>query len=234
MAAFIVLSASTVLLLYHATLLQAVTGLLIVNEEPIGSDVDADYVWIRTGDGISGDGDRCYDWAAKLYERDPSRRILLSVPPPSRLVQGGALPAFEETSLRELFARSVPLEAVTTIEGNEHDPWLEARSLDVWLRGNPNARVLLLSSRFGSRRWSHLLDTVLDTEHRDKVKIWALADRNCDETNWWHTRSGFKNVFIAYVELAYAWFQGEDRPSWEWRSPDEYERTFLETMGQAE
>ena len=233
-AACVVLLALAGLLVYHSIVLQAVAGLLIVNEEPIGSDVDADYVWIRTGDGMSGDGDRCYDWAAKLCERDPSRRVLLSVPPPIRLVQAGGLPGFEETSLRELSARGVPLEAVVTIEGNEHDPWLEARSLEAWLNGKPNASVLLLSSRFGSRRWSHVFDTVLEATHRDRVNIWALADRNCDEMNWHETRSGFKNVFYAYVELAYAWCRGDNAPQWGWQSPDEYERMFLDTVEQAE
>lgn len=183
---------------------------------------------------MSGAGDRCYDWAAELYQRDRSRGVLLSVPPPNRLVETGALPAFEEISLDELSARGVPPEAVTTLDGNEHDPWAEARSLGAWLKEQPNARVLLLTSRFGSSRWSHVLDTVLEARQRNRVMIWALIDRECDETNWWQTRSGFKNVFNSYVELAYAWFQGEHGPRWEWRSPDAYEQTFLETVGQAE
>jgi hypothetical protein len=230
----VVLLAFVGLFLYRATLLQAVAGPLIAGEETVGSDMDVDYVWIRTGNGMSGTGDRCYDWAAELYERDPSRRVLLSVPPPNRLVQTGALPAFEDVSLGELSARGVPFGAVTTIGGNEHDPWVEARSLAAWLRGEPNTRVLSLSSRFGSSRWSHVVDAVLEAEQRDRVTIWALPDRNCDETNWWQTRSGFKNVFNSYVELAYAWCQGEQGPRWEWRSADEYERRFLETMEQAE
>jgi hypothetical protein len=232
--ALVILVPLACVLFYHSTILRGVAGLLIVNEQHVGSDVEADYVWIRTGDGMSGDGDQCYDWAAKLYERNPRRHILVSVPPPSRLIQTGALPAFQDTSLRELSTRRVPLGAVTTLKGNDHDLWVEAQSLEAWLKEKPNARVLLLSTRFGSRRWSHVLDTVLQGEHRDRVKIWALGDRNCDETNWWQTRSGFKNVFNSYVELAYAWFQGEHGLRWEWRTPDEYERTFLETVEQAE
>lgn len=208
--------------------------MLVANRDPIGGDVEANCVWIRTCDGLSGDGVACYDWAAMLFHNDRSRHMLLSVPPPNRLVQAGALPSFEETSLRELSARAIPIEAVITIEGNEHDPWQEVRFLEAWLDERPKARVVLLCNRFAGRFWRRVLDSVLQSEYRERVAVWALPDPLCDETNWWRTRGGFKNVFNSYVALLYAWCRGDDAPQWAWSSPGEYERAFLETMDRIE
>jgi hypothetical protein len=123
---------------------------------------------------------------------------------------------------------------VIPIEGNEHDLWREAYALQAWMQQKPDARVVLLSNRFDGRRWLHVLDTVLGAERRQRVSICALSDPRCNETNWWRTRSGFKNVFRACVELAYAWRQEKHASRCVWRSADEYERMFLETVERAE
>ena len=208
--------------------------MLVANRDPIGGETEADFVWIRTTNGLNGDGLACYDWAAMLFQKDSSRQVLLSVPPPNRLVQAGVLPSFKETSLRELSDRGVPASAVITIEGNEHDPWQEGRFLEAWLDERPKARVLLLCNRFAGRFWRRVLDSVLQSEHRDNVAVWALPDPLCDETNWWRTRSGFKNVFNSYVSLLYAWCRRGDAPQWGWSSPDEYEQAFLSTTERSE
>ena len=200
--------------------LRSIVEPLIVDEQT----ADPDYVWIRTEDGISCDGDRGYDQAARLYHEDTSRRIILTKPSPSRLAQIGAVSSFDVISWRELAARGVRKDAIVPIDGTWQNPWQEARRIGTWLKERPDAELLLLCDRFNSRRWWYILDKVLEADTAGAVQILALPDRRYNETNWWKSRRGVKDLFYGYVRLAYAWCQGENIPERECWDPDEYER----------
>jgi len=215
--------------LCHALILRAVARFLIVDEQLPTPDA----VWIRTENGLIGDGDRCYDQAARLYREDASRRIILSEPYPIRLVQIGIAPCFQVISRRELGARGVPKDAVAPIDGAWSNPAQEVRRLGGWLREHPHADVLLLCDRFRSRRMRCILNTVLGRDHARAVKILALPDRRYDETNWWRSRCGVKSLFYGYVALTYAWCQGGDAPEPERWDPDDYERVLEQAVGEA-
>lgn len=214
---------------WHAAILQNIAWLLIVDRQ----QAQPDWVCIRTEDGLSCDGDRCYDRAAQLYREDTLRGILLIEPYPTRLVQIGVLPCFEAISRCQLEARGVPNKAVFVITGKAENPWQEARLLDRWLEDRSRTRVLLLCNRFESRRWRIVLDTVLQPDHAARVGILALPDRRYDETDWWKSRRGVKGFFYGCLALAYAWFQGEDVSPRELWDPDDYQRMLKRAVGKA-
>ena len=221
----VVLAVLVCVYFFHAPILRGIAGLLIIDEEP----ADPNYVWIQAEDGVSGNGDRCYDNAARLYHEDTSRRIILTKPYPNRLVQIEVLPCFDVISRRELAARGVPKEAIMPTDGTWQGPWQEARQMETWLKERPEADMVLLCDRFGSRRWRHILNTVLGPDHARTIEILALPDRRYDETNWWKSRCGVKSLFYGYVALTYAWWQGEDIPERDRWDPDDYERILNET-----
>lgn len=211
--------------LCHRPVLRAVAGLLIVDQHPTAIDI----IWIQSENGLNCDGARGYDHAASLYHEDTSRGVILTRPYPNRLVRTGVVPTFEEISRCELAARGVPEEAVTVLDGTAQNPWQEARNLGTWLEEHADADVLLLCDRFGSRRWQFILNTVLGQHRADAVKILALPDGGYDETNWWKSRSGVKDLFYRYVALVYAWCRITDTPERSPWDPDKYERILRRT-----
>lgn len=96
----------------------------------------------------------------------------------------------------------------------------------------PGAEVLLLCDRFRSRRWRHVLDTVLGPTRAGRVGILALRDWQFDETDWWKSRVGVKSLFNGYVRLAYARRCGDTAPKRECWDPDQYERMLQAVAGE--
>jgi len=222
----VILLVAACLWCWHPVILRGIARLLIVDQP----QSPADYIWIRTEDGIHADGDRCYERAAALYHQDRSRRILLMEPYPCRVVRTGAVPCFEQISRRALEARRVPGEAVEVIGGSPRTLWQEARLLQAWLNKHPDAKVLLLCSRFAGRRWRYVLDTVLGADGAAKVALFAPPDRRYNETDWWKSRRGAKDLYYWALYLAYTWCQGErPAPLNPW-NPDDYERSLRQTI----
>jgi len=211
----------------HPAILRAIAWGLIVDEPP----GRVDYVWVRASpNGIGWDGDGCYDRAARQYREDGSCHLLMIGARANRLVEVGVVPDFESITRIELKKRGVPDGAMTAVGRTFETAWEEAHALAAWLDEHPSAEVLLLCSCFRSRRSRLILDTVLSPHDAARVRILALRDRRYDETNWWKSRLGMKNLFSAYVCLIFAWCQGEDvpdRPDW---NPDGYERMVSEAM----
>jgi len=195
-------------------------GLLVVDEQAGG----AAYLWLRPMSDEFREGETPGDRAAAFVHEGNGRRILLVEPKPGRLVEAGILPPFEAQELAELAARRVPQGAVTVLGGKARDLWEEARLLDPWLRGNPDARVVLLASRFRSRCERYVLRAVLGPEEASRIAVAAVADRRYDESNWWKSRTGAKEFFAAWVAWAYAWGQGGEHPKPPLWDPDDYER----------
>jgi hypothetical protein len=206
----------------HAPILRGLAGLLIVDQP---TD-DFDYVGITAWSG----GDRCYDVAGDLRRENPARRILLIGPGENRIEQVGAMPSFEARSRRELTARDVPPDAISFIRGGRWNDWADARSLAAWLRAHPGNSVLLLCNQFGSAQFRHVLDAVLDTADGARVRIRALPSRQCDDTNWWKLRCGYRAFGGSWLMRFQSWLGGGDVPQSSERNADDYERDFLQTL----
>jgi hypothetical protein len=215
-----VLVLSACLWFWHGAILRGMASVLVADQ----GQQDAKFVLVV-------DGDRRYDAAAALYREDPSRRVVLIEPYPTRLVQVGALPSFEAISRRELHARGVPEEAVTVIPGKARTAWEETRLLRSWLKEHPDAQLLLLCDRFGSSYRRHVLDSTLPAGEAARVRILALPDRRYDETNWWKSRRGAKEWLVGLTTLVYASCRGEGRLCCEQWNPDDYENDLQRAVG---
>jgi hypothetical protein len=215
-------------LLFHAPLLRCLAGLLI-DDEPIG---DYQYVGILGWDGRP-DADWCFDAAVQLCRRRPSCDVLLIDSPRSRVAELGILPSFGALGRRELTARGLPPSAVSIIPSDGRDGWATARTLRAWLAERPKTAIVLLCGRFGSAHLRYALDAVLDPSQAARVRIRALPDRRCDETNWWTSREGIKVFGIAWLRQLHGWSTGGDQLPPPYCSVENYESKVRKVLGQA-
>ena len=209
----------------HAPLLCGLAGFLIADQPTDDYDCICISSW-----GHHPSGDRCYDVAADLYRRKPSCRLLLVAPDVNRLEQTGVMPSFESMSRRELRARHVPQEAVSVLRGQQWNDWATARVLAGWMGDHPGHGVLLLSDRFHSGRIRRAIDAVLEPDAAASVHLRALRNRDCDETNWWTLRSGYRAFAECWLLRIQGWLGGGDATRIPEQNADGYERDFLHAL----
>jgi hypothetical protein len=192
----------------------------LVADESVGS-----FQYIAVLDWYNGpDGDRCYDAATNLYQKVPSRRILLVESSSTRLVEIGALEAFDILSRRELENRGLPANAVTAIHSDGRDDWATARAIRVWLTDRPGVSALLLCGRFRSATVRHVLDEALGPTLAGRVRVRGLPDRRFDESNWWTTRTGIKAFGTGWCRRIHGWYASQDYRPPPFCNADDYER----------
>jgi len=222
----VLLIAAAACLVFHAPLLRWAAEPLVADEVEEG----ADWICLRSDDGLQPGGDRCYDVAAQLCLARRGRAVLLLEPRSPRSVACGAMPSFEAISRRELAKRQVPAADVHLIPGKTWNEWDQARALGAWLADRPQAVVLVLEDRFGSRARRQVFDATLSPDVARRIRVAGLADRRFDETNWWRSRDGIKAFMFAWLERLFHACQGEDRSAAPPLDPDQYERAFVETL----
>lgn len=189
----------------HAFVLRVLAGFLIVDEP---AD-DYQYVCLLTR-RQEPDGDRCYDVAVNLHRRKPSCGVLVVEPRRGRLVETGVLTSFETLSRRALEARGLPPDVVSVIRSDGRDDWATARALKAWLVDRPDGIVVLLCEAFRSAHVRYVLDAVLDPAQAARVRVRALSDRQCDETQWWTSRRGVKAFGENWLRLFHVRYAGGD------------------------
>lgn len=217
--ATVVLFMTTVLGITHARLLQALASLLVVDQQP----AQEQYLWYigaeKDEQGVS------YDQAVELYRTDPSRRILSILPKRTFSERVGIVPTGNAVLHHELGKRGVPNEAFVVIGTDVQNTWEAARSLEKWLIDHPQARIVVLCGRFSGCCLSYILGSVLGDGEMKRVKLLGLRNAVCNETNWWRTARGWKELYAAYVSLVYVRLQGEAQAKQKRFDPEEYETT---------
>ena len=158
--------------------------------------------------------------------RKPDRRILLVVPPPSRLEETGVLPSFESLSRRELDARGVLGDSLTILRGTQRSDWATAHALGDWLDKHPGAAVTLLCDQFRSAYVRRALDAALEPAAAARVQVRALPGRRCDQTNWWQSRIGFQAFGRGWLILLHGLWYGVNAAEPSTKDADAYERDF--------
>ena len=197
----------------HRPILRACAWLLIVDQR--GGDVDC---------LVMAGGDGRFDVAAEWVRGDPKRRILLVQGRPDRLVELRILPSGEAVARRELAARSVPEERIELIPDSNRPGENRHRLLADWLAERPEIRVAVLCDRFASRDLRLICDAVAPAEVARRIDVWALTDRRYDERNWWHSRTGIRELILKSIALAYTWCQDGPTEGPRRLTVQEYER----------
>jgi hypothetical protein len=206
--------------LFHAPLLRGLVRLLIVDQPTDDYDCICICSW-----GHYPSGDRCYDAAAESYRRKPTSRILVVAPISNRLEDLGAIPSFDSISRRELTARRVPQSAISIVYAKPWNDWAAAQAIAAWMSNHPGRRVLLLNAQFHSGQMRRAIDDVLEPDAAASLFVKALPDRDCDDTNWWRQRAGYRAFAESWLlRLQSRTDEDAKRPA---RSADDYERDFL-------
>ncbi len=127
----------------RARLLRAAASWLDVGEPPR----KADYVMLLNG----GEDSRPFA-AAALLKAHWVRCVLVAETAPSPAVRDGIMPPDYEIDRRVLLKRGVPAADVTVLTGMAATTYDEAVALDTFLQNKPNARVLVVTSDYHTRR----------------------------------------------------------------------------------
>ena len=210
-----------VLGVFHAPLLRLVASVLIADERP-PEHVDA--IAVAQGDEVLATG-------IEQFQNGNAESILLFQTIARRVTSIGVLPAPEEYYRDRLTEMGIDDRLIITLSSNDRKgEWREAHLIDNWLRENSDKQVVILCPRFDSRRIRMTIDRVLPADRRENVTVQGIARHSCDETNWWHSREGWKAVFYCYVDLSYDWVYGEDEEAFPQWDPDEFESQLSESI----
>jgi hypothetical protein len=183
------------------------------------------------GSELGIDGFKAFDRAVE-WQRETVGTVLLLLPRATRLVEIGAVPSFEQTCRRELAKRGVPENNVELIHADARNTWDEARALSDWLNRHPQATVSLACSPFAGGRMTYVFNKVLDPSARSRVRVIPLPDPASTAKGWWRSQSGVKDLMYAWLDLAYAWWMGDDAPAAQ-PSAAEFRKTVTAAIGEA-
>jgi hypothetical protein len=160
--------------------------------------------------------DHVYDLAATIY-RSSRCQVLLTPTRRRRLIDIGVREKPEVVAARALRSRGVPPEAIVILARGEG-------TVTTWIGRHPSARVVLLCKRFRSAERRKALDAALGPALAARVVVRGVRDRRYDETNWWRSRLGMKELFYAYLGAG-------DAGTGDRYDADQYEKVFLQGIG---
>ena len=200
--------------IFHARLMTAAAGLLIVDEP--GSTALVTLIL---------DGDKCFDLAADRVA-DRQHTILLFQLPPGRLERMGIVPTAEEISRRELLKRKVPEPSLVVIDDVSMDSTAVLVQLCEWMRKHPGTEVDVLCDRFSSRKWDLIIRRAADSSLRRNIHLIALPNRSYDETNWWKSKPGLMAFVNGFLRLGFQYCSSSPAPAWRERTEIEIEAAY--------
>jgi len=149
--------------------------------------------------------------AAALVKAGLARRVLVSCVkhPPAALAD--SVPADEVIVRRVLIARGVPEESIAVIGQGNASTYDEARALRTLFETEPNARVLILTSEFHTRRARWIFREMLGSR-RSQIAMVSTPSEEFRVDEWWRTEEGFVTIvgenvkFLLYVAYYGRWF----------------------------
>jgi len=161
------------------------------------------------GDEFGADGYEPFEHAAAWYAEGPARKVLLLLPPDSRIVEIGAVPSFERMCRSELDKRGIPASDVETARAAPDAAWGEARAMQAWLREHPGATVVLACSPWGSGGLRYVFDKTIGPADAARVRLTWLSEPGTGPDAWWRSRTGVKNFMFAWLALIYTRMEGD-------------------------
>jgi hypothetical protein len=208
-------------LVTHPWWLQA-CGRLLVVEEPFER---ADVVIVQ-------DGDHRFQRAAELFGSGRVSSIWVVRRNESYAEAARIVPAAYAIGCELLRAAGAAGEQIVVLPGSAREVEDAARIVRASLERSPGTDAVLLCDRFRSRNVRKIYEQILEDDLSQRVRVMGLARDDCDETNWWKSRTGWKEVLFGGLELGFTVLVGVEGPPTE-RSfdPDEFERQFLSDFG---
>jgi hypothetical protein len=214
---------SLVCAVFHRVILRAAVDGLIV-DDPVESCATLVVV----------NGDRKYAVAAEMFHQGKIQHVLLPKEPPRPLVACGIIEPHELKVRREITELGVPESAVTITDDPTRGIWEIADVVREQLAANPaESRLAVVADLVQTGRLRYVLEESLSKAELARVRIHAIRDRRYDETNWWRTRTGLRDVTLTYLRYLHNGLIGRPEPYTppEW-SPAVFERQLLDRQAQ--
>lgn len=211
-----------VILLLHPTLLPLVAYPLIHVDEV--DDNATSIIFLRAAK-LSDDA---FSFATEFANQDPQHRVLVFHDFARRAEAIGAAPSFAKVTTQMLVEAGVSPEQIEVVgDGTAITSIEEIQQSDAWLARQPSdTRLMILTGLLTSGKYSTVANQHIDQSRRDRVRILGFEVSGINSSNWWHTRTGLKNVLKNQVRLLHYWLTGERRPNVDW-DPDAYERELV-------
>jgi len=184
---------ATLLWATYPCLLRAAARWLDVGKPPRR----ADYVMLLLGD------ERTRPFvAAALVNAGWARRVLVAESAPTPKTIDQILPPHHEIARKILFSRGVPPEKIVVLHvaaATTHD---EAKALAAFLEDRADARVLVVTSDYHSRRsrWAFTRALAGRTEG---VSFVSAPTDYFDVDRWWQDQWGMMTIGSEYLKLAF-------------------------------
>lgn len=179
-------------------------------------------------------GDHRLQKAAELIADRSVSEVWLIELEPSYAVQTGILPADHEAEIEQLVTLSVPQSQIHLLDGRAREYDGAAIVVAEQLSDYPETKLLLLYDRINGRNIQLVFSEILEDSQFSRLSFLGLPDDEYDETNWWRSRSGWKETFTAISDLAFSMIVGvrksQELGQWD---PDTYERELISQFGEA-
>lgn len=141
--------------------------------------------------------------AASLVKVGLAQRALVPKTVAEPVVVDGILPPTHEVIRRVLVRRGVPEDRIIVLqEGETSHTHSDAVLLAAFLRDRPDARVIVVTSHYHTRRARWTFSRVLDDRAKQVCFVSAPTDRFTAD-NWWQCQEGLIAVGSEYLKLAY-------------------------------
>jgi uncharacterized SAM-binding protein YcdF (DUF218 family) len=177
----------------YPRLLRAAASWLEVGERPR----KADYVMLLNG----GEDSRPFAVAA-LVKRHWAPRVLVAATAPSPAVLDGIVPPEHEINRRVLLLRGVPAGDIRILPGAAAATYDEAMALAAFLRHKPDARVLVVTSDYHTRRSRWVFARVLG-ESGGQVSFISAPSDEFPRDRWWQSQVGLLSIVPEYLKLVF-------------------------------
>jgi uncharacterized SAM-binding protein YcdF (DUF218 family) len=185
--------ALTALWAAHARLLEAAADWLDVGGRP----QPADYVMILNG----GENSRPFA-AAALMKTKLAHHALITECAPTPAVDDNLIPPYHEVDRQVLINRGVPAADITILPAQAKTTFDEAQALAAFLADKPDARVLLVTNDYHTRRSRWVFAHVLGDRIGQLSFVSAPTD-DCPPDCWWRTLSGVMFVPTEYLKFVF-------------------------------
>ncbi len=156
----------------------------------------ADYVLVMPG----GETMRPF-MAAALVRAGFVERVLIPETVSSPEVADAIVPPTHEISRHILLHRGVPGSRIEVLPGESNATITDSRALADFLKASPDARILVVTSDYHTRRTRWVFRRVLGNRMR-RVTIVSTPNDDFKPEQWWRTEKGFVTVIGEYLKLA--------------------------------
>lgn len=190
--------------LLRDTLLQSIGEFLIVRDFPAAADAIV---------VLSGESPERAMGAFDLYKEKLAPRILLTqeILPPVRMElnrRGLSYPSAAELDVQLLKSLGVPEKDITLLEPRCDSTYSESLAVQSFWKNNPPQKILLVTSRFHSRRARATFRRTLGSG-TEVLSVPTPYD-SFEPRSWWKRRVNIRNLLVEYqkgifYEISHLW-----------------------------